>query len=192
MPKQVDAAAQRGEIRAAARRVFAQRGVEGTGLAHVAREAAMGRSSLYHYYPDKDALLTDLMRETLAGELALYRACLEAEGPVLARLDRLVDQTVVLFDAWAAMGRMMLDFRLRDAGLVAGTLAEVRERLAEALREGQRRGEVAAELDPLLTAATLIGAVDGLLLQHFLDGEALDLEALRLELRRLNRRMVSP
>ncbi|NNL67364.1 MAG: TetR family transcriptional regulator, partial [Myxococcales bacterium] len=36
MPKQVDAVEQRRTIRRAARRVFARRGVHGTGLAHVA------------------------------------------------------------------------------------------------------------------------------------------------------------
>ncbi|HIE60581.1 MAG TPA: TetR family transcriptional regulator, partial [Microbacterium sp.] len=42
MPKIVDAEVQRDEIRDAARRVFAERGVRGTGLAPVAAAAGMG------------------------------------------------------------------------------------------------------------------------------------------------------
>ena len=68
MPKLVDRVEQRREIRRAARHVFARRGVAGTGLTHVAEAAGMGRSSLYHYYPDKAALMRDLLREVMTEE----------------------------------------------------------------------------------------------------------------------------
>lgn len=185
MPKQVDATAQRSEIRDAARRVFSSLGVEGTGLTHVAREAGMGRSSLYHYYPDKAALLDDLMREALEQESLLFRTCLRGVGGARERLDSLIDASVAMFEDWAAVGRMLLDFRLRDATRFGRYFEQIREELARALREGQLAGEIDATLNPTLTAAVLIGAIDGLLLQHFLDPEALDPEALRLELRRV-------
>jgi TetR/AcrR family fatty acid metabolism transcriptional regulator len=188
----VDAEAQRGEIRRAARRVFARRGVRGTGLAHVARAAGMGRSSLYHYYPDKDALLRDLVAETLAEERALFARCLHGEVPVPERLERLVDACVALFDAWAALGRLFLDLRTGDARRFRRFFREVRDEVAGVLREGQARGEVAAEVDPFHAGATLIGAIDGLLIQHFLDREALDPDALRAELRRLVARSLAP
>jgi len=74
MPKIVDATEQRGSIRRAATRVFSRRGVAGTGLAHVAREAGMGRSTIYHYYRDKTALTRDMVRELLSEEEALFAA----------------------------------------------------------------------------------------------------------------------
>ena len=192
MPKLVDAAVQRGEIRDAARRVFARRGVSGTGLAHVAREAGMGRTSLYYYYPDKDSLLADLLRETLRDESALFRSHLRAEGTALSRVLSLVEANVALFGQWADVGRMLLDFRLRDASRFRRYFREFRGELARALREGQDGGEIDPDLDPVHASATLIGAIDGLLLQHFLDPKALDLDALRAELRRGVERMVTP
>ena len=192
MPKQVDAGAQRSEIRKAARRVFGRSGVQGTGLTHVALEAGMGRSSLYHYYPDKDALLADLLTETLESERALFRTCLRGDGSTLERLHRLLDASVALLDDWAAVGRMLLDLRLRDATRFGRYFAEIRQELARALEDGQARGEVDPTLDPTAAAATLIGAIDGLLLQHFLDPQALDLATLRLELRRIAARVVTP
>jgi len=192
MPKQVDATALRSDIRRAARRVFARRGVEGTGLTHVAREAGMGRSSLYHYYSDKAALLDDLMGEAFEQESALFRACLRAPGSTQKRLDTLIDASVGMLDEWAAVGRMLLDFRIRDTQRFGETLEGLRVELARALREGQRTGEVGAELDPTLVAAVLIGAIDGLLLQHFLDPKALEPEALRFELRRIAARAIAP
>ena len=74
MPKLVDSVEQRREIRSAARRVFARRGVAGTGLTHVAQAAGMGRSSLYHYYPDKAALMRDLLCEVMGEEESFFAA----------------------------------------------------------------------------------------------------------------------
>ncbi len=72
MPKVVDPHAQRRQIRRAARDVFSRRGLAGTGLAQVADAAGMGRSSLYHYYPDKESLVRDLIRDLLAAEESLF------------------------------------------------------------------------------------------------------------------------
>ncbi len=192
MPKQVDSAAQREEIRRAARGVFARQGVRGTGLAHVARAAGMGRSSLYHYYPDKEALLRDLVADTLASERALFASCLRGEGSVAERVALLIDGCVALFDSWAELGRLFLDLRLRDAEGFRDFFREIRAELEAVLSEGQARGEVAAEVDPLLAGAALIGAIDGLLIQHFLDSEAFDRDTLRRELRRIALKALSP
>ena len=192
MPKQVDAALQRQEIREAARRVFASRGVRGTGLAHVADAAGMGRSSLYHYYPDKEALLRALIDETLAEERALFRTCLRSEGSVLERVQRLLDGCIAMLDAWASLGRLFLDLRLRDVEGFREFFREIRDELTAVIDEGRRRGEVARDVDPPLAAATLIGAIDGLLFQHFLDAEAFDPEAMRRELGRFARRTLEP
>jgi AcrR family transcriptional regulator len=89
MPKLVDPVRQRGEIRAAARRVFSRRGVAGIGLTHVAEAAGMGRSSLYHYYPDKASLMRDLLREVMSEEEAFFAAAVRGEGTPLERAERL-------------------------------------------------------------------------------------------------------
>ncbi|SRR5260370_25847494 len=61
------------------RRVFAQRGVDTAGLVHVARAAGIGRATLYHYYPDKAALVRDVVRELLLEEEKLVRAALTGQ-----------------------------------------------------------------------------------------------------------------
>lgn len=193
MPKIVDPVIQREEIRACAQRVFAERGVRGTGLAHVAEAAGMGRSSLYHYYPDKEALLAEMVGEMLAQEESLFRACLEGEGPPLERIERLARACAGLFPEWATFGRLFLELRLEDAREMGGFFRTVRELLASAIREGQAAGSVAAEPDALVQASTLIGAIDGLLLQYFVDEDALpDPETLAAALVTLTRRMLSP
>jgi len=193
MPKIVDAVAQRSAIRRAARRVFSQRGVAGTGLAHVAREARIGRSTIYHYYRDKTALTRDMIRELLAEEEALFSAAARGTGTPLHRLEQLTMALTGLFEGWASLERMLLDLRLRDATLFRPFFRNIRRDLAGLIAEGQRKGQIDRGLDPLFTAATIIGAVDGLLLQFLVDPRAIpDAGALGDSLLQIFRKAVRP
>ena len=192
MPKLVDAAAQRREICEAARRVFARSGVAGTGLAHVAEAAGMGRSSLYHYYPDKTSLLRDLTQQVLDDELSVFVTMLRGEGSPSERVEKLARLLVALFDHYAASFRMVFDLRLRDAERFRPFFRSVRREFAALIREGQASGEFDATLDPEPTAATLIGAIDGLLFQHFADEQAFDLEGLSDAVVRVARKVLAP
>ncbi|MBW2230073.1 MAG: TetR/AcrR family transcriptional regulator [Deltaproteobacteria bacterium] len=193
MPKIVNAEIQREDIRAAARRVFAQRGVGGTGLAHVAAAAGMGRSSLYHYYADKDSLVADLVREMLHQERDLFRSCLCGGGSAIGRLEALVRACATLFPEWAAFGRMIIELRLADAGMLRGYFRELRRDIRAVILEGQADASVASTLDAGVLASILIGAIDGLLLQYFVDPDALPSpEALAQDLVDTMRRMVAP
>jgi AcrR family transcriptional regulator len=172
MPKLVDAARQRDDIRAAARRVFSRHGVAGTGLTHVADAAGMGRSSLYHYYPDKAALMRDLLREVMSEEEAFFAAAVQGEGTPLQRAERLAANLVGMFEEWAAVGRMLFDLRLRETRGFRPFFRRIRDHLASLIAEGQRLGEMDPRLDPAMGASTLIGTIDGLLLQHLVDPRA--------------------
>jgi len=172
MPKVVDATSLREEIRAAARQVFAERGVRGTGLAHVAEAAGMGRSSLYHYYPDKNALLADMVDEMLDGEQELFHLCLHADGTPIERLAGLARACALLFPEWAALGRGLMDLRLEDAKGMRGFFRAIRREMAAVIAEGQADGSIAASPSAELQSSILIGALDGLLLQYFVDARA--------------------
>ena len=192
MPKLVDSAIQREEIRAAARQVFAARGVRGTGLTHVAQAVGMGRSSLYHYYADKEALLADMVSDMLAQERQLFRACLAAEGAPLARLERLAGAAAALFPGWAEFGRVFMDLRLEDAREMGGFFRAVRADLAAVIAEGQADGSIALAPAAEVQASILIGAIDGLLLQYFIDEASLPTpEQLARDLVTVTRRMVA-
>lgn len=193
MPKVVDANSQRDEIRAAARRVFALRGVRGTGLAHVAEAAGMGRSSLYHYYPDKSALLADMVHEMLEQERRLFRSCLNADGSPLERLEGLARACAALFPEWAAFGRVIIDLRLEDAKGLRKFFRVIRHDMAAVIAEGQADSSIAGSPDAAVLSSILIGAIDGLLLQYFIDPRALPSpDILAQALVDVTNRMVSP
>lgn len=193
MPKIVDADLQREDIRTAARKVFAQRGVRGTGLGHIATAAGMGRSSLYHYYPDKESLLADMIGEMLDQERAVFRACLGGEGTPTERIERLARACAAMFPEWAAFGRTILELRLEDAKQLRGFFRVVRRELAEVIELGQRDRSISRDQDPTLLAAILIAAIDGMLLQYFVDPNALPSPtALANALVGTTRKMVAP
>jgi AcrR family transcriptional regulator len=169
MPKVVDADLQRDDIRAAARKVFAKRGVRGTGLGHVADAVGMGRSSLYHYYPDKESLLADMIGEMLDQEREVFRSCLAGPAPALERIERLVRACADLFPDWAAFGRTTLELRLEDMKQLRRFFRITRRELGEVIALGQRDGSLASEQEPEVLASILIGSIDGVLLQYFLD-----------------------
>lgn len=74
----------RARILAAAREVFEARGYEGGTTNHIAEAATMSVGSLYQYFPNKDAILVDLMAEHIAeGNARISRVLaeeVEAEG----------------------------------------------------------------------------------------------------------------
>lgn len=189
----MDAVVQREDIRAAARKVFGQRGVRGTGLTHVAKAAGMGRSSLYHYYPDKSSLLNDMVREMLEQERLMFRACLSGEGEPIERIERLAKACAALFPEWAAFGRMIIDLRLEDTKLLRGYFRSLRSELAEVIAEGQADGSMAIAPNADVLSSILIGAIDGLLLQYFVDPRALSApDVLAEALVEVTHRMVAP
>jgi len=189
MPKIVDPQKQREQIRNAAWRVFAARGVKGTGLEHVARAMGVGRSSLYHYYPDKESLVRDLTTELLREEELAFVKALKGEGSALERIDRLANDLTAVFSEWLAVGPMFFDLRRLGDAKFRLFYRKVRKMLAELIAEGQGRHEIAGSLDPELTSAAIVGMIDGLLLQYLIEPKAFpDSGRLRDEVRTLTRR----
>jgi len=176
VPRIVDASQQRAHIRAAARRVFARRGIAGVGLTHVAREAGLSRANLYHYYVDKADLVQDLARELLEEEEALFREALEAAGSITARIEALVDRVVERFSTWSQVGGILLQVWMAEQSRVRRLLRELRSMLSQLLREAQESGEVDPGLSAEATTTLLLGMIDGLILQVFLDPEGLPSE----------------
>ena len=97
------------------------------------------------------------------------------------------------FDHYAESFRMVFDLRLRDAGRFKPFFRKLRRQLGDVIRDGQRTGEFDASLDAALAASTLIGAIDGLLFQHFADARAFpSLEALGDEFARIAHKVLAP
>ena len=78
-PLRRDAERNRQRVLAAARELFAERGLEAT-LDDIARHAGLGVGTVYRRYPSRDALVAALFTEQLDALLALAGECLRAEN----------------------------------------------------------------------------------------------------------------
>jgi AcrR family transcriptional regulator len=79
-PLRADAERNRQRILAAARDVFAERGLD-VSLDDIAAHAGVGVGTVYRRFPDKDALIDALFEEGIAGIAAAARRGLEVEDP---------------------------------------------------------------------------------------------------------------
>lgn len=168
------AAARRGQILEAARRVFAERGFRRATTREVARAAGISEGTIYNYFEDKDALLMALLEELNEterraedfeeGMASDFRGFLEV---YLRRRMSLIWQNREVF-------RVVLSEMLVDAGLRETYLRRVVEPTMkigeENLRSRVERGEVWATDAPLAVRA-VAGAVLGVLVLGLLGDE---------------------
>lgn len=87
-PKQQRSAATRERIVEAAARVFAEHGYAAGTTNRIAAEAGLSVGSLYQYFPNKDAILVELVRRHVAeGAARVAQAVTTAADPVAAAVD---------------------------------------------------------------------------------------------------------
>lgn len=170
MPKIVDVPARKRGILAAAATVFARHGYRGTSLDRVATAMRIGKSSLYHYFPTKEALFATLADDTLRREAELFDALVAAATPPDERLGRLLDVIVGMLDEWAVVGPLLVDFLREPRGRrrVRETFASARAALARLIRDGQRAGAF-RKGRPEALATVVLGCLDGLLLEELVE-----------------------
>ncbi len=170
MPKVVDVAEKRREILAAAAATFARHGYRGTNLQRVAAAAAMGKSSIYHYFPTKEVLYGALADTVLRHEAELFERLVDSSGPPAERLAALIDAITSLFDEWTKLGPLLVDFLREPRGRrrVRDTFRRARAALARLIGEGQRAGDF-RHGPPEALAAIVLGCLDGLFLQELVE-----------------------
>ena len=172
MPKIVDIPAQRLEILLAAKEVFSNKGIEGTGITHVAEAAGIGRSSIYHYFKDKDSLVAALILELMAQEEEQFRTALDKDvGNPLGRIINLASRQLDTFKEWKEMAGLTLDMWSRHQQQLRPFFQDIRTLLAELISEGQESGDINQLVDAEFTSACIIATIDGLLLQYVVDPE---------------------
>jgi AcrR family transcriptional regulator len=78
-------ASRRGEILAAAKRLFVEEGFERATMRRIAAAVGFSGAALYVYFPDKEAILHAIAEETFGELLATLEATQRADLPLLER-----------------------------------------------------------------------------------------------------------
>jgi AcrR family transcriptional regulator len=168
----------RGEILRAALRAFRERGYHATTLDDIAEHLGVRKTALYHYFPDRESILFECHRESLA---ELDRILADARGIAdpAARLRHVIAEHVrVMTDT---LDGSPLAFEVpalspgRQGEIIAG-----RDRYERALRrliaQGVRAGEFRA-VDAKIAVFALLGSINWVA-RWYRPGGALDADAL--------------
>jgi TetR/AcrR family fatty acid metabolism transcriptional regulator len=149
----------------AAVRVFAEKGYHGCRIADVARSASVAYGLVYHYFRNKEELLESVFAEQWAILINAIRAIDEGPGSASEKLAGIYAFVFDVFkSAPAAVRVLILEVTRTPHSLRAGSTRETFERavrLVEGMvRQGQARGELRADVDPLVAATGLLGALE--------------------------------
>jgi TetR/AcrR family fatty acid metabolism transcriptional regulator len=149
----------------AAVRVFAEKGYHGCRIADVARAASVAYGLVYHYFRNKDELLESVFAE----QWAILMNAIQAidEGPGTAP-DKIAGIYGFVFDVYktapAAVRVLILEVTRTTHALRAGSTRETFERavrvVADVVQQGIARGELRRDVDPVVAATAILGALE--------------------------------
>lgn len=152
-----------GEILAAAARLFQQRGIESTTMSRLAAEVGLKQSSLYYYFPNRDAVVAALVAQANVVPLQLIDGILAEGGSAGASLYRFVRGDVEALCALPFDINEILRVATRDRDRFADywrERARLERRLAGLVSAGTTSGEL-RPVDARLTALTIMSNDEG-------------------------------
>lgn len=166
-------------IMAAALTVFSQKGYAAAKISDIAKAADLGKGTIYGYHRSKEDLFFALFQwyvDGMAGASMVTAQSLggNAEDRLRALLDALrhafskeIDTFSVFLEFWAAAGNPSLRDRFRSALLAM--YGQFRQIIVTLVDEGIETGIFQKETEAFAVAAGLVGAMDGMMLQAWMD-----------------------
>ena len=144
---------------------FGREGFRATSVADIARDAGVGGTVAYTYFPNKEALFLAAIDEDAAGLIRTGLDHLEAHDDLEWR------QTLLFFVAGAVdhhplTRRLLAGLEPEVTGRVLEipALADLRRACGQRLREEQQRGQVRADIDPDLVGNGVVAILLSLLM----------------------------
>jgi len=158
-----DEANQRERLLDAAVVCFAGDGIAATSLRTIALKAGVTPALVHYYFGSKEQLVEAFIAERMTPVAAALRESLLAAGAdpraLMAAFVRGMHDVVARYPWWPALWvREVLNEKgaLRDV-LLKQIAPQVAQLVAGTLGAAQKRGELAADLDPRLTVVSLMG-----------------------------------
>ena len=165
---------------------FSVKGYGATSISEIAMAAGIGKGTVYDYYPSKDELFFAVFEWYMASLVsASMIEASQLKGDAADRLQtflfsalragcKQIDYFGVVLEFWAAAGNPVLRDRFRSS--ILAMYDAMRTPLAELIAEGKRADIFHAQVNEYSVAAALVGAIDGLMLQGWMDRD-FDVEA---------------
>lgn len=146
------------------RELLWERGYVGTSPKAILRRANAGQGSMYHHFTGKPDLALAAIRRTAEEMRAEAARLLAGPGTAPDRIAAYLRRERDVLKG-CPVGRLTQDPDVMADPVLRAPVDEtfdwLRGEIAAVLAAGQERGELAAELDPAATAATVVAVVQG-------------------------------
>lgn len=154
--------------------VVAREGYRGTTVRDLADAVGLSQTGLLHYFDSKDELLTEVLRRRDARDVEHER---DLTVPALLMAVLRHNATVPgLVTLYAQLSVEAADADHPAHGYFCERFDQLRVRIADVIRNGQRDGSISATLDPDKAATIAVALADGLQIQWLYDRD-LDMAA---------------
>jgi TetR/AcrR family fatty acid metabolism transcriptional regulator len=149
----------------AAVRVFAEKGYYGCRIADVARAAGVAYGLVYHYFRNTDELLESVFAEQWTILINALKAIDEGPGTASDKIAAVCGFVLDVYKtAPTAVRVLILEVTRTPNALRAGstpqTFAAAMGILADAVKNGQLSGELRRDIEPMVAAAAVLGALE--------------------------------
>ncbi|WP_370327431.1 TetR/AcrR family transcriptional regulator [Euzebya sp.] len=174
------AARTRERLRAAAREAFDELGWQGTRVQDIAERAGVSHGTFYTYYENRNAVLVDLVTDTMAAFIELVSQPWEGED-VKTALQKVIGGFLDTYEGdapvmhtWMQASREDPEFGALYLDLRQRFVDRITEQVEGVLLVSGRRGQVPP---PASIAAALAAMVEHFAYCHFVLGDAYDRES---------------
>jgi len=143
---------------------FITRGYDATSMEDLSRAAGITKSSFYHHFSGKEALLRAALERAIAVLFGVFDQPGAVEGSPVERLRHIVRGQVEALIGDLPYVTLLLRVR-GNTGTERWALDQRRAydaKVAEIVREAVEQGELRAEVDPALAARLLSGLVNSI------------------------------
>lgn len=185
MPKIVDRESKKRKILTAALKVFSRNGYYNTKISEIAREAKMGKGTLYEYFRSKEEIFAQSFLFLFAGLEEKLMQLMKSPLTPREKLEKVIELSLnefiahgegfieVVMDFWAEGIRNKHTEKYKEIDLKS-LYTEYRNLVAAIIKEGMDSGEF-KNVDPMMEASFVMALLDGLMLQWFMDKNVFDL-----------------
>ena len=147
----------------AAEILFAEKGFDAVSMSAIAKLAQTSKPNIYHHFKNKNELYLTIMKTAVQRSSALLDTLEDAPGTFRQRLAAFSAGQLDNIFAHKRSTQLILRESLsggseRGREIAKYTVAEVFNRLASMVEQGQQEGEFRADIDPTLAAFMIVSA----------------------------------
>ena len=158
--------------------IFNRKGFEGAALSDLMAATGLGKGGIYRHFASKEELAAESFEYAWKAAMRLRFAGIEAIPNSVDRLAQLIRNFSERREGLVAGGCPLLNTAIDSDDGNAALRARARKALAgwagrirRIAREGQRRGEIRAEIDCNGLAKLMVGTLEGSLMVSRLEGD---------------------